>query len=413
MSAVQFIIFSLVIIHFLVKSLLESMNIKYSLKSANAYIDEFDEETVKKTKAYSLDKHHLGQKEAVLSLILLLLILFFPILPTLYDSVYDLSTTWSKSKLWNEALFVVVISLIFAIVHLPFELWRIFKLEEKYGFNKMTFKLWLSDKIKGFFLSILIAFPLLLLLLYLVQKIGNHWWIVAAVIVIGFQLLMLVLYPKLIMPLFNKFSPLNDGELKDRLFKLAKKTSFATNKIEVIDNSKRSGHSNAFFTGFGKFRKIVLFDTLIEQLSTDEVEAVLAHEIGHYKKGHIPKKLFFSFLMTFIVFGVIAWAMNQVWLIEAFGFSKSSFAVMLILLSLYGGIISFWFSPIVNWKSRKDEYEADAYAKSIIASPIFLINALKKLVKKNLSNFEPHPMYSMTYYSHPTLKEREKALLKQ
>ncbi len=408
MNNIQFIILSLVILYFLAKWLLESINIKYSLKSADSYLHEFGKETVEKTKKYSFDKYRLGQIEMVLSLVIVLLFLLFPILPFFYN----LSAAWLEKDLWSEVFFIAVISFVLFVINVPLELWTVFKLEERHGFNKMTFKLWLSDKIKGLALSLGLGFPLLFLLLYAVEKMGDNWWIVAATIMIGFQLLMLILYPKFIMPLFNKFSPLSDGELKDRLFKLAEKTSFSTNKIEVIDSSKRSEHSNAFFTGFGKFRKIVLFDTLVEQLDIDEMEAVLSHEIGHYKKGHIPKKLFFSFLMTFATFGLIAWAMNQIWLFEAFGFSQSSFAITLILLSLYGGVISFWFSPIMAWKSRKDEYEADAYAKSVISSPLFLTNALKKLVKKNLSDFEPHPLYSMVYYSHPTLKEREKALLK-
>ena len=334
-------------------------------------------------------------------------VLLFPVLPFFYE----MTANWVTSKLLSEALFIMVVSFVFSLPGLPFELWRTFKLEEKYGFNKTTFKLWLSDKIKNLIISVVLFLPLLLLLLYLVEKMGNTWWVWGASIVIVFQLVLLILYPKLVMPLFNTFSPLPAGDLKDRLFALAKKTSFTTNKIEVMDGSKRSGHSNAFFTGFGRFRKVVLFDTLVNQLNVDEVEAVLAHEIGHYKKGHIPKQLLFSFVMVFVSFAIIAWAMQAAWLYQSFGLSGPSFAAVLVILSLYGGLISFWFHPLLTWRSRKNEYQADAYAGSVIPSPKPLVDALKKLTEKNLSNFEPHPLYSTIYYSHPTLKERENALL--
>lgn len=406
MSTIQWVFFFLIILHFSIKWLLEHLNIRYSFKSAGDYIDTFGEETVEKTKGYSLDKYRLELGEMLISTFLLIIILIFPILPFFYD----LTSNWVEKKLWGETFFVLFVFITLAVPNLPFEIWKTFKIEGKYGFNKMNFKLWVSDKIKGLLIAIVFFLPLLFLLLYLVEKMGSYWWVAGAGIVVLFQLLLLLFYPMLILPLFNKFSPLPDGDLKKRLFDLAQKTSFSTGDIQVMDGSKRSGHSNAFFTGFGKFRKIVLFDTLVEQLNEEEVESVLAHEIGHYKKGHVPKRLIFSFFMVFVSFAIINWAMNQTWLYETFGLSTPSFASTIILLSLYGGLISFVFSPIMNWRSRKDEYEADNYAKKIVGTKDFLINALKKLTKKNLSNFEPHPLYSFIYYSHPTLKEREKVL---
>lgn len=397
-----------VLLYFAVNWLLNWVNIRHSLKSADNYTDVFDKDIVEKTKNYSLDKHQLESTEMAVLLLVSLGILIFPVLP----SFYNITTSWTENKLWNEAFFVFLVSGILSTILLPLNIWNTFKIEAKYGFNKMSVKLWVSDKIKGLIISLIILLPLLVLLLYVVEKLGAYWWVIGALIVIAFQFLMLLLYPMLIMPLFNKFSPLPDGDLKKKLFALSQKTSFPAGDIEVMDGSRRSGHSNAFFTGFGKFRKIVLFDTLVEQLNQEEVVSVLAHEIGHYKKGHIPKRLIFSCLMVFAVFGLIDWLMNQSWLSQIFGLPTFSFASTIVLFSLYGNLISFWFSPITNWRSRKDEYEADAYAKKIVGTSKFLVDALKKLTQKNLSNFEPHPLYSFVHYSHPTLKEREKALIK-
>jgi len=223
-------------------------------------------------------------------------------------------------------------------------------------------------------------------------------------------LLMFVLAPVVIMPLFNKFTPLPEGSLRERLFALGQRTGFRLRSIQVMDGSKRSRHSNAFFTGLGRFRKIVLFDTLIQQLTETELEAVLAHEIGHYKKKHIPKMLLFSAITSLAAFYVIAWLARQDWFYGGFGFTPGSIAPALLLFALLASTITFWFSPLVNWLSRRHEYEADAYAAAMMREPQSLIGALRKLNEKNLSNLTPHPIYSGFYYSHPTLLEREEAL---
>jgi STE24 endopeptidase len=227
-----------------------------------------------------------------------------------------------------------------------------------------------------------------------------------------FQALMLVLAPVLIMPLFNKFTPLPEGSLRERLLKLAQRTSFVAKSIQVMDGSKRSRHSNAFFTGFGKFRKIVLFDTLISQLSEPELEAVLAHEIGHFKKKHIPKMLIFSAFSSLVGFYVVSVLAKQEWFYHAFRFEfdPKNIAPALLLFTLLSGVVMFWFSPLAHWWSRRYEYQADAFAAEVMNEPRSLIGALRKLNEKNLSNLTPHPLYSGFYYSHPTLVEREAAL---
>jgi STE24 endopeptidase len=226
----------------------------------------------------------------------------------------------------------------------------------------------------------------------------------------AFQFLLAVLGPVLILPLFNKFTPLPEGGLRDRLLELARRTGFRAQGIQVMDGSKRSRHSNAFFTGFGRFRKIVLFDTLIQQLAEPELEAVLAHEIGHYQRKHIPKMLAISAAGSLAGFGLVAWLAQQEWFHRSFGFQPGSITPALLLFGLLSGVVTFWLGPLTHWWSRRNEYEADAFAAEAMQGAAALTCALRKLNEKNLSNLTPHPLYSRFYYSHPTLLEREEAL---
>jgi STE24 endopeptidase len=226
---------------------------------------------------------------------------------------------------------------------------------------------------------------------------------------------MVVAYPMFIMPLFNKLEPMEAGELKDRLFALADRTGFKAQTILVMDGSKRSGHSNAFFSGFGRFRRIVLFDTLIEQMNHEQLEAVLAHEIGHYKLGHIPKMIVLSAVTTLGMFALLGWLASADWFVQAFSFEllpdgSVPFVPVLLLFMLLSGLLTFWLSPLTSRWSRKHEYEADAFARDAMGTPTPLSEALRKLHKENLSNLTPHPLYSAFHYSHPTLVEREASL---
>jgi STE24 endopeptidase len=259
-------------------------------------------------------------------------------------------------------------------------------------------------------LADVLGYPLLVLILKLVQWTGQFWWLWAWAALFTFQLLMAVLAPLLIMPLFNKFTPLPEGSLRERLLRLAQKTRFRAKSIQVMDGSKRSRHSNAFFTGFGSLRKIVLFDTLIEQLAEAELEAVLAHEIGHYKEKHIPKMLGASAVGSLAGFYLVAWLAGHSWFYLAFGFEPGIITPALLLFALLSGAATFWLSPLVHLWSRRYEYQADAFAARAMAEAGPLIGALRKLNEKNLSNLTPHPLYSGFYYSHPTLLERERAL---
>ena len=366
-----------------------------------------DAATYGKSVAYTLEKSRFGVISGIFDTLVLAMFIFGGVLPWLFSSV----AAWgAHGAVWDDVLFILLAGVLMAIPSLPFEWWQQFRLEEKFGFNKSTPALWVSDKLKGIALMFVIGFPLLWALLSLVQWAGPRWWLWGFALVFTFQLLMLVLYPKLILPLFNKLTPLPEGELRTQLLALGERTGFRCAAIQVMDGSKRSGHSNAFFTGFGRFRRIVLFDTLIAQLTPSELEAVLAHEIGHYRCGHIPKMLAVSAAMLLGGFALIAWLAQSAWFNLAFGFPLGELAPAFLLFGLLSGLVTFWFSPLMNFFSRKHEYEADAFARNAMGDAAPMVGALRKLAQKNLTNLTPHPWFSAFYYSHPTLIERERAL---
>ena len=371
-----------------------------------------DESTYRRSIDYTLARSRFGNIVNVFDAAVLVAVLFSGLLPWAFERF---SASFSTSIL-AMAGFLFVTGIALSIPGLPFAWYAQFKIEERFGFNTTTTRTWVLDRMKGFLLAVLLGYPLLALVLKLIEWTGVNWWLWAAALVIAFQLLLLFVAPAIIMPLFNKFTPLAEGAFRQRLFALARRTGFPTRSIEVMDGSKRSRHSNAFFTGFGRFRKIVLFDTLIMQLTEPEVESVLAHEIGHYKKRHIIKMLSVSIAGVFVAFAAIAWLARQQWFYRAFGFehqgglAAANAVPAMLLFALLAGTISFWVSPVVHIWSRRFEYEADAFARAAMGEAQPLIRAVRKLSEKNLSNLIPHPLYSSFYYSHPTLLERERAL---
>jgi STE24 endopeptidase len=371
-----------------------------------------DEATYRCSVDYTLAKSRFGDIVTLVDAVVFIAVLFSGVLPWAFGR---LSASFGTS-VWAIAGFLFVTGIALSILALPFAWYAQFKLEERFGFNTMTMKTWVLDRVKGFLLVLLLGYPLLALVLKLIEWTGANWWLWAAAVVIAFQLLLLLIAPAIIMPLFNKFTPLPEGTLRERLFALAQRTDFPTRSIDVMDSSKRSRHSNAFFTGLGCFRKIVLFDTLIAQLTEPELESVLAHEIGHYKKRHVIKLLGVSVGGVLVAFAAIAWLARQQWFCRAFGFQyQAGFAAAnvvpaMLLFALLAGTISFWISPVVHIWSRRFEYQADAFARATVGEAQSLIRALRKLSEKNLSNLTPHPLYSSFYYSHPTLLERERAL---
>lgn len=411
MSSVLWIVAGLMVLRLLGEWWLSALNRaevrRHADKAPPAVEAIMDGPTYRKSVAYTLERSRFGQITGLFDTLVLMLVIFGGVLPWLYSEV----VAWGAADaVWSRAIYLLVVGVLLAVPGLPFDWWSQFRLEEKYGFNKTTPKLWVMDKIKGLAIMLGLGFSLLWVILSLVNWVGEYWWLWGFGVLFCFQILMLVLYPKLILPLFNKLTPLPDGELRDRLMALGERTGFQAKTIEVMDGSKRSGHSNAFFTGFGRFRRIVLFDTLMNQLSTEELEAVLAHEIGHYRRGHIPKMIAVSAAMQLGGFALIAWLAKGNWFNPAFGFPLGELAPSLLLFGLLSGLITFWFSPIGNFFSRKHEYEADAFALKAMGGATAMIGALRKLAQKNLSNLTPHPWFSAFYYSHPTLVERERAL---
>ncbi|MFO8026063.1 MAG: M48 family metallopeptidase [Opitutales bacterium] len=374
-----------------------------------AFKDFIDPPEYRKSIDYTVAKTRFG----ILSDIFDALVLAVVLLSGLLAEIYSLFSGWFGYGLWGQALVLFLTGVVLSLPGLPFDWWHTFKLEERFGFNKSTKRLWFMDKVKGLLVGFIIGYPLLALLIFLVGAAGPLWWLWGFAVFFLFQLVMVVVYPMFIMPLFNKMEPLEDGNLKDRLFALADRTGFKAQTILVMDGSKRSGHSNAFFAGFGRFRRIVLFDTLIEQMNPEQLEAVLAHEIGHYKLGHIPKMVLLSAVSSFAMFAVLGWLEGAAWFTEAFYFDSGAegrLVPVLLLFMLLSGLVTFWLSPLASLLSRKHEYEADAFAREAMGSYEPLSEALRKLHKENLSNLTPHPIYSNFHYSHPTLVEREDAL---
>jgi len=401
---------ALVILRLAAQQALEALNRREARRNEMrppAELEEvMDATAYAKSVRYTVAKSRLGSVEAVYDGAVLLALLFSGALPWLWARFDNLA----PGAAWSGALFLVAAMILLASLSLPLEWWSQFRLEERFGFNKSTLGLWAVDHVKYALLGLGIGFPLLWAVLALAARIGPSWWVWGFALLFLFQLLMIILYPKLILPLFNKLSPLPEGDQRRGLLALSDRAGFRANTIDVMDGSRRSGHSNAFFTGFGRFRRIVLFDTLVAQLAPGELEAVLAHEIGHYKCGHIPRSIALRALLQFGAFAAAAWLARAPWFNAAFGLPAGELAPTLLLLGLLGGLVTFWSVPAVNWLSRRYEFEADAFARGAIGSSAPMIGALRKLSKENLSNLTPHPIYSMVYYSHPTLVERERAL---
>ena len=401
---------ALIVLRLAVQLALEALNRVEARRHAGArpaaLAGVMDDATYARSVDYTLAKSRFSSVETVWEVAVLLVLLFSGVLPWLWTKFNALA----PGAAWSGALFLAGTMILLGLPNLPFEWWAQFRIEARFGFNKSTLGLWIADQVKGWLLGLTIGFPLAWALLALVGWVGTWWWVWGFVLLFGFQLLMIVLYPKLILPLFNKLTPLPEGDTRTRLLALSERTGFRAQTIEVMDGSKRSGHSNAFFTGFGRFRRIVLFDTLMAQLAQDELEAVLAHEIGHYKRGHIPKRLATIGVMQLGAFGAIAWLSRALWFNAAFGLPADATAPTFLLFGLLGGLVTFWFSPLGNRVSRQHEYEADAFAKAAMNGAAPLSGALRKLSQKNLANLMPHPLYSAVYYSHPTLAERERAL---
>jgi len=295
---------------------------------------------------------------------------------------------------------ILVYTFISSLLDLPFTLYNTFVIEEKFGFNRTTIKTFITDMIKGSLLGLVIGIPLLYVILWLMEQSGDQWWIYAWLVISGFSIFMMWVYPTWIAPIFNKFEPLEEGETLNRITHLLNRCGFSSNGIFVIDGSKRSSHGNAYFSGFGRNKRIVFFDTLLKMLSDDELEAVLAHELGHFKKKHIIKGMAISFATTLLALAVLAWLMKAEWFYTALGVNQASTYMALLLFTLVMPAFTFAFQPLFSIFSRKNEFEADAFAAEQTDAK-FLINALVGLYRENANTLTPDPMYSAFYDSHP------------
>lgn len=352
---------------------------------------------------YTLDKLNLGLTEGLVSTMTLLLLIFGGILN--YLAIFWFQDIAFSSQLLGGVCVVLSVFIISHLVGLPVNWYQTFKLEEQYGFNKTTRGQFVKDQLLQIILMIVIAGPLIAAILWVMQYQKEYWWLIAWAILISFSLLMSWLYPVLIAPLFNKFKPLDNPELNERIQKLMDRCGFQSKGIFVMDGSRRSGHGNAYFTGFGKNKRIVFFDTLLEKLSADEVEAVLAHELGHFKRKHILKQLVASSAISLIGFAIMGWLYTKEWFYEGLGISAVTPSISLVLFILITPAFTFFLQPLSAKFQRKFEFEADDYAAEKTNSE-HLITALVKLYRDNASTLTPDTTYSNFYYSHPPASVR-------
>lgn len=366
--------------------------------------DDFD-----KSVRYTLAKGRFHRWADLYGRAVLLAVLFTGLLPLLDALSLDLASWFFPMARTHGIIFCLAAGAIFSIAGLPADLYATFGLEARFGFNKTTVKLYVADKFKGLLLGLVIGVPFLYVVLWLMQATGRYWWIWAFVFICGFELLMIVIYPTFIAPLFNKFEPLKDGELRERILRLAEQVGFRTSGIYSMDGSRRSAHSNAYFTGIGKAKRIVLFDTLIEQMTIEQGLAVLAHEMGHYKMKHIRRMLVVQTVFLFVGLFILSLLVEYRPLFSAFGLQPTSHAA-LVLLCLLSGPFTFYLGPLMNLLSRRHEYEADRFAAITLQNGKPMEEALVNLTVKNLSNLTPHPWYSFYHYSHPTPVERIEAI---
>ncbi|MCB6184627.1 M48 family metallopeptidase [Leeia sp. TBRC 13508] len=325
------------------------------------------------------------------------------------SGVYQLTGKWFSSPIWHPVAAMVVVMLIQGVIGLPASLWKTFRIEAAFGFNRLTVKLFFLDLIKGAVVGTLIGVPFLAAALWLLKSMGAYWWVYVWAMWLSFNLLMLAVYPTFIAPLFNKFTPLEDEALKARIEGLLKRCGFASSGVFVMDGSKRSSHGNAYFTGFGSNKRIVFFDTLIERLTPEEIEAVLAHELGHFKHKHIVKRMVWMFGSALVALGIAGWAVEQPWLYTGLGVSQQDTALGLFLFFIVAPLVTLPLGPLSSYYSRKHEFEADAFAASQ-SDAKDLISGLVKLYRDNASTLTPDPLHSAFYDSHPPASLRIAAL---
>jgi STE24 endopeptidase len=355
-------------------------------------------EAHQKAADYTLAKVKLGDIDGVVGIIVLLLMTVGGVI----NFIFEYWSSLALSPLLAGVVATATIFLLLTIIEIPTSIYQTFVIEEKFGFNKSSAKQFIKDQFMHLALGAVIGLPLLALILWIMDNVGSTWWLWAWGIIMGFSLLMSWLYPTVIAPLFNKFTPMDEGSLKDRIQGLLERCGFNSQGIFIMDGSKRSGHGNAYFTGLGNNKRIVFFDNLVNSLDDEELEAVLAHELGHFKCKHVIKMLIATSIMSLISLGVLGWLIDQDWFYTGLGVSleQKSHATALLLFLLVSSTFTFFMQPINAYFQRKFEFEADDFAaKNAQASK--MITGLVKLYEENANTLTPDPLYSSFHYSHP------------
>lgn len=402
----SFIFIALLVVTSLTRLWLSRRHIQFVTLNSQAvpaaFAGSIDLSAHQKAANYTVAKSKLVMLEIVVQAFVLLAF-------TLGGGLQAIDSVWqnwlSQYEILRGALVICSALFISSLIDLPFEYYKTFVVDEKFGFNKMTPSMFFSDLVKHSIVGIILGAPLLFAALWLMQSAGSYWWFYLWVVWSAFNLTMLALYPTFIAPLFNKFSPLQDVNLKERVETLLTKCGFKSQGLFVMDGSARSSHGNAYFTGFGASKRVVFFDTLLERLNVDEIEAVLAHELGHFKHHHVIKRIIMMFVMSFIGLAVLGWLINQPWFYHGLGVTTTSTYMALILFLMVSPVFLFILRPLMASYSRKNEFEADEYAAKH-AEAQFLIDALVKLYRDNASTLTPDPLHSAFYDSHPPASTR-------
>lgn len=407
MNLLLILLISFVIIEFIFEKVLDFLNDRNWKKPIPMELaDIYSDEEYEKSKAYSIAKKKIGNISETISLIIILALLVFKG----FAFIEGIATNISTNPIFVSLIFFGILYFCSDILSIPFDLYNTFVIEEKFGFNKMTLKTYIIDKIKSYFLTIIFGGGIISLLIWIYSYFTNYFWILGWILMASISIFLAMFYTSLIVPLFNKLKPLDEGQLRADINNFSEKVGFPLTNIFIIDGSKRSTKANAYFSGLGSKKTIVLFDTLLNEHTNEELVGILAHEIGHYKLKHVQKSLIIGLFQMGILFFLLGQILESKSVALAFGTSMPSFHIGIVAFSILYSPISNILGIIMNILSRKNEFEADNFAKKNYgATP--LIQALKKLSKNNLSNLNPHPAYVFVHYSHPPLKERFKNLL--
>ncbi|MCZ2393182.1 MAG: M48 family metallopeptidase [Chitinophagales bacterium] len=407
-TSLTYIMILLIIADFIFDKILDQKNHqRWKLPIPEVLKDLYKEDEYQKAYAYHLDKKRVSDISSYIQTVFIVVVLYFCWLGKLQNWI----STFTENPYYQAFLFFTIYGIVSFIISLPFSLYNTFVIEEKYGFNKTTIKTYISDLIKSTIVGAVIGGLLLSAIIAFYYWQPNYFWIYSWVLFAAFSIFMAMFYTSLLVPIFNKLTPLEEGELKDALNSLGQKTGFPLHEVYVIDGSKRSTKANAYFSGLGSKKTIVLYDTLIQQLSTEEVVAVMAHEIGHYQNKHVTKSLIIGLLQMGVMLWVLSLCLKLPAIHEALGSQQMAFHIGIIAFSILYSPVELITGLGMNMLSRKNEYEADDYAKKW-ANKDDLILGLKKLHKDTLSNINPHPAYVFVHYSHPTLLQRIQSLQK-